>query len=240
VTSQPDLPDLGGGPAFEHALLARAFHLLLDDGRPVSAARLAEAVVGDLDRVAGTLALLDRQGRIRRDQTGAVTGSHGLSLTPTSHELILEHRNGQARRYWTWCAWDAVGILAALDASGQIRSTSPSSGAPIQLDFHHGQPRDLDPELVVFFADTDCCAPASGADDGSDCCGSGSVIDQWCPLVNFFEHADAAQAWAAEHGVRGTAVPLVEATEKGKTAWLRWIADSDQPSEPPDQAGSQP
>lgn len=82
MTSQSDLPDLGGGPAFEHAILASAFHLLLDDGQPVSSARLAELVAGALDRVAGTLARLDRQGRVRRDQTGAVTGSHGLSLTP--------------------------------------------------------------------------------------------------------------------------------------------------------------
>jgi hypothetical protein len=63
VTRQPELPDLGGGPAFEHAILAGAFHLLLDDGRPISMVRLAEAVVGDLDRVEDTLALLDRQGR---------------------------------------------------------------------------------------------------------------------------------------------------------------------------------
>jgi hypothetical protein len=166
-----------------------------------------------------------------------VSGSHGLSLTPTPHALLLEHHNRRERRYWTWCAWDAVGILAALDASGRIRSTSPSSGAPIQLDFHHGHPRDPEPGLVVFFADTDCCTPANGADDDPDCCGSGSVIDEWCPLVNFFEHADAAHAWAAEHGVRGTAVPLAEATDQGRTAWRRWIVDHDQPAK---QVGSQP
>src|SRR6266536_3608411 len=116
MTREPNLPDLGGGPAFEHTLLARAFHLLLDDHRPVSAARVAQA-----------LASLDRQGRLRRDPAGAVSGSHGLSLTPTAHELLLEHPAGRERQYWTWCAWDAVGILAALDASGRIRSTSPSS-----------------------------------------------------------------------------------------------------------------
>jgi Alkylmercury lyase len=230
VTNQPDLPDLGGGPAFEHALLARAFHLLLDDHRPVRAARLAEALACDPDRVEQALALLDGQGRLRRDPAGAVTGSHGLSLTPTPHELILDHHTEAERRYWTWCAWDAVGILAALDASGRIRSTSPSSGAPIQLEFRHGQPRDPEPGLVVFFADVDCRPSAGGADDDPQCCGSGSVIDDWCPLVNFFEQANAAEAWASEHGVRGSAVPLSEATDRGKAAWRRWIADQDQPA----------
>ncbi len=213
MTSQPDFPDLGGGPAFEHALLARAFHLLLDDGRPVSRARLAQALA-----------------------------SEPKPVTPTPHELTLEQKPGQERRYWTWCAWDAVGILAALDASGRIRSTSPSSGRPIQLAFHHGGPQRADPDLVVFFADTDCCAPATNTRD-SGCCGSGSVIDQWCPLVNFFEHADAAQAWAASHGVRGTTVPLAEAASQGKAAWRRWVGDHDQPSEPSeptDQVGSRP
>jgi alkylmercury lyase len=238
MSGQPDLPDLGSGPAFEHALLARGFHLLLDDGRPVSPAWLAEALASEPERIERTLTLLDRQGRIQRDQTGAVTGSHGLSLTPTAHELTLEQGSGKERRYWTWCAWDAVGILAALAASGRIRSTSPASGAPIQLDFHHGSPRQADPDLVVFLADTDCCTPAADFGDGS--CASGSVIDDWCPLVNFFEHADAARAWAAERGVRGTAVALAEATDQGKAAWRRWITDRDEPAEPANQVGSQP
>jgi alkylmercury lyase len=204
MTPQPDLtPDLGSGPALEQALLATAFRLLLADGGPVSPARLAEALAGDPERVARTLARLDQHGRLRRTSGGAVTGSHGLSVTPTSHELLLEREQGGERRYWTWCAWDAVGILAALGASGRVRSNSPSAGQPIEIDFADGWPADASPELAVFFADTDC---------------RDSVIDQWCPLVNFYEHAEAARAWAAEHGVRGTPVPLAEATRLGKEA----------------------
>ncbi len=221
MTRQPDLtPELGSGTAFEHALLATAFRLLLAEARPVSPARLAQALGSDPARIQRTLARLDQQGRTRRDPTGAVTGSHGLSVTPTRHELLLE----QERRYWTWCAWDAVGILAALEAGGRIRSTSPASGAPIELDFHHGSPRRADPALVVFFADTDRCTAAADAHADAACCTSvASVVDDWCPLVNFFGCADAAQAWAAEHGVRGTAVSLAEATRRGKAAWTQWV-----------------
>jgi hypothetical protein len=240
MTRQPDLPDLGGGPALEHALLARAFHLLLDDRRPVSMTRLAQALASEPDQVERTLARLDRLGRIQRDQTGAVTGSHGLSLTPTPHELVVEDEFGHEWRYWTWCAWDAVGILSALDASGRIRSTSPSSGAPIQLDFHHGSPQRADPDLVVFFA-TPTVAPKPPTPATIRAAQArGSVIDEWCPLVNFFERADVAQAWAAKHAVRGTAVPLAEATNQGKAAWRRWIADHAQPAEPIDPVESQP
>jgi len=103
MTRQPDLtPDLGSGSVFEQALLATAFRLLLADGRPVSPARLAEALAGDPERVEQTLARLDQHGRLRRDPAGAVTGSHGLSVTPTSHELVLEQEQGRERRYWTW------------------------------------------------------------------------------------------------------------------------------------------
>jgi hypothetical protein len=75
----PDLPDLDSGTAFEHDLLATAFRLLLADGQPVRAPRLAEALTSDPDRVERTLARLDSQGRIRQDQTGAVTGSGGAT-----------------------------------------------------------------------------------------------------------------------------------------------------------------
>jgi alkylmercury lyase len=204
-------PDLGSGTALEHALLATAFRLLLADARPASPAQLAAALASDPDQVARTLARLDQQSRVRLDPGGAVAGSHGLSVTPTRHELLLQEEAGERRRFWTWCAWDAVGILAALGASGRVRSTSPSSGAPVEVTFDRGGLSRADPALVVFFADADCC-------------GSDSVIDEWCPLVNFFEHADAARAWAAKRGVGGTAVPLAEATERGKDAWTRWVA----------------
>ena len=168
MTRQPALPDLGSDAVFEHTLLATAFHLLLADARPVSPARLAAALPGDPARVERTPVPLDRHGRLHRDPERGVTGSHGLSATPTRHELLLlDHE--QERRYWTWCAWDAVGILAALGASGRVRSTSRSSGAPIELVFHQGSPRRADPELVVFVADTDCGTPATDTDATGSC-----------------------------------------------------------------------
>ena len=62
------------------------------------------------------------------------------------------------------------------------------------------------------------------------------MVDDWCPMVNFFEHAEAAQAWADEHRVSGTAVPLAQAADQGKVAWRRWIADHDH-GQPSDQVG---
>jgi hypothetical protein len=51
-----------------------------------------------------------------------------------------------------------------------------------------------------------------------------SLVDDWCPLVNFFEHRQAAVAWAAERGVTGTAVPLQQAVKAGAAAWRSQLA----------------
>jgi len=54
-----------------------------------------------LDRLAGA-------GRILREGAGEVIGSAGLSVVPGRHEIELE-----ARRFWTWCAYDSWFPLVA-------------------------------------------------------------------------------------------------------------------------------
>src|SRR2546426_98546 len=78
----------------------------------------------------------------------------------------------------TWCAYDVVGIFGALRASGEARSTSPSSGTALEVHFQDGRP--LAAELVLFrpdLAHLSCCR---------------SVYDEWCPNSNFFESEEAA------------------------------------------------
>ena len=180
----------------EGPLLAAAFRLLLAQGRPVSVERLAAALGRDAEPVEQALDRLARAGRTRRNQAGEVTGSLGLSVEPTAHELTVE-----GARRWTWCAYDAVGILAALGASGRVRSRSPHTQAPIEFAVH--QDRPAAGSQVVFLAQGPCV----------------SVVDDWCPLVNFFEDPDTAAAWAAQHGITGTAVPLLQAAATGAAAW---------------------
>jgi hypothetical protein len=164
--------EFGARDDAEGRLLAEAFHLLLAEGHPVTVERLAAALDRDAQSVAAVLGRLERAGRIRRNPAGAVTGSLGLSVEPTAHELIVE-----GARRWTWCAYDAVGILAALGAGGQVRSRDPHTGAPIQFGVHHGRPA-ADSEVVVFLAQGPCV----------------SVVDDWCPLVNFFQDRETVAA----------------------------------------------
>jgi hypothetical protein len=187
-------------PLDDQALLARAFWLLLDQGRPVEVGALADALQREPAAVAAAVDRLAEAGLTRRDPVGRLLGSHGLSVTPTRHELTVD-----GTRRWTWCAYDAVGILGALAADGQVRSRSPHSGTPIELGFHGGRPAAT--EAVVFLAEGPCR----------------SVIDDWCPLVNLFEDDQAATAWARQHGIAGAARPVAQATRLGTAAWRAYL-----------------
>jgi alkylmercury lyase len=187
-------------PLDDQALLACAFWLLLDHGRPVEVGALAAALQREPAAVAAVVDRLAQVGQARRDPAGRLLGSHGLSVTPTQHELLID-----GKRRWTWCAYDAVGILGALEADGRVRSRSPHSGTPIELGFHGGWPDAT--EAVVFLAEGPCR----------------SVIEDWCPLVNLFEDDQAAIAWARQHGIAGAARPVAQATRLGTAAWRAYL-----------------
>jgi hypothetical protein len=194
MTDIPQNLPLAEQPLDDQALLARAFWLLLDHGRPVEVGALAGALQREPAAVAAAVDRLEQAGLTRRDPAGRLLGSHGLSVVPTHHELLI---NGRGR--WTWCAYDAVGILGALEADGRVRSRSPHSGTLIELTFDAGQPGAT--EAVVFLAEGPCR----------------SVIDDWCPLVNLFEHDQAAAAWARQHGISGAAQPVSAPPPGGPT-----------------------
>jgi Alkylmercury lyase len=101
------------------------------------------------------------------------------------------------------------------------------SGTLIELTFDAGQPAATD--AVVFMAEEPCR----------------SVIDDWCPLVNLFEHDQAAAAWARQHGISGAARPVAQATRVGAAAWRAYLwpgatpAGCCPPGDPPTPADAE-
>ena len=55
------------------------------------------------------------------------------------------------------------------------------------------------------------------------------MIDDWCPLVNLFEHGQAAAAWAWRHGISGAARPVAQATRVGAVAWQAYLWPGPRP-----------
>lgn len=174
-----------------------AFRRLLHTGTPVAPEQLADDLgTTDVRTVVDELA---GQGRIRLDAEGRIVGSAGLSVRPDRHKIDLD-----GRRFWTWCAYDYLGIFAALGASGEARSASPD-GQHYQIRFDAGQPEPA--PVVLFLPD----------DDYAACCTS--MYEQWCPNSNMFGDTAAATSWASEHSVTGQVLTLPQAAERGAARW---------------------
>jgi len=176
---------------------AAAFHLLLETGRAVSAAQIAAELKAAPSAVEGELQRLDAAGRIRLSAEGHVLGSAGLSVAPAAHELWLG-----SRRFWTWCAYDVVGIVGTLGVDARSLSRSPATGAPIRLQFAAGQPPAT--PVVVFFPDDR---------------GATRTVDEWCCNANFFETREAALSWSAQRQMEGEVIELDEARRRGLANW---------------------
>jgi alkylmercury lyase len=176
-----------------------AFRRLLHTGQPTTAAQLAEDLHQSEPATQHAVEVLHEQGQLRLDTDGRIIGSAGLSIQPDRHEITLD-----GRQFWTWCAYDIFGIFAALAATGHARTVIPDTGQPVQLDFRNGQPH---PAPFVLFV----------PDDDPTCCTN--AYQQWCPHSNLFHTAEAAIAWADEHGVTGDVLTLTDAANRGGRAW---------------------
>jgi len=176
---------------------AAAFRLLLETGRAVSAAQIAAELKAAPSAVEGELHRLDGAGWIRLSAEGHVLGSAGLSVAPAAHELWLG-----SRRFWTWCAYDVVGIVGTLGVDARSLSRSPATGAPIRLQFAAGQPPAT--PVVVFFPDDR---------------GATRTVDEWCCNANFFETREAALSWSAQRQMEGEVIELDEARRRGLANW---------------------
>ncbi len=177
---------------------AWSFRLLLDKGRPIADSELVLASGLTEEEVREEAASIAGEGRLTRDDSGRIIGSAGLTVVPTAHSLVIA---GQQR--WTWCAVDAVGIMTALQATGEITSADFSTGDPITLSFTDGHAEATD--VVVFVA----------AEGGDDC----YVVDEWCPTVNFFVDRPTAEAWAARHEPPGEIADIGTVAEASADGW---------------------
>lgn len=183
----------------QQVVLATAFRRLLDAPEPVPPERIAETLGCDVAEVVAALDPLDAAGRTKRDASGGVLASLGLTLTHTRHTITID---GVRRN--TWCALDAVGILGALTADGAIQSLNPAAGREFQVTFRRGRPHGHDPAWVLFVAESQPVA---------------SVVEQWCPLVNFFPTESSALSWAGAAHVKGGCFTLEDATDLGTELW---------------------
>lgn len=142
--------------------------------------------------------LLDR-GLATADETGRLTGSHGLSLSPSDHRVTFE----VGQRY-VWCAVDAVGIPAALAVDAEVESRCFHCRQPVALTIKGGEPQGPAADSLRIGL----------AVAGS----SGRVNEDVCPMINFFCSDEHARAWAASVANAG-GLTIAQAAEMGRRGW---------------------
>jgi alkylmercury lyase len=193
------------GPGGELALdpgvvtaLRRAGFSAIRGGEPVTMGELATlAGVGRKDAIVVAAALVER-GTATVDGRGRLDGIAGLTLRPSRHGI---EKDGE--RLHTWCAFDAVGIPAALGWTAAAVTHCGHCGAELRVSLETGVPA-VAPERWGWLPPAEC----------------EHVLRDFCIAADLYcsrQHLDAWQVGAGDPP--GRAVPLQELAETGRQAW---------------------
>lgn len=186
--------------ATQKAIRSAAFLQILDTGQPATIKTIAEATQLPEPVVTDVVEAFTERGMAQIGD-GQVLGIAGLSVKATRHTIALP----QGER-WTWCALDGVGIVGAT-GSGTIISQTPHGDVSLTLDNGVFRPEGM----AIFIADG---------------YGMTSSVSQWCPLVDFFPNAAAADVWGSRNGVAGRGVPVAHLATLAAARWRAIIEAS--------------
>lgn len=186
---------LEGGDRLALELRELAFGLLLGSREPVEPRQLAALLHEDESRVAAALDQMADNGRIDRDPEGRVVGSAGLTLAAGPHGLELAGHG-----FRTWCAFDALGIPAALASDARVESRCAVCGWTTRLEVQAGRPVG-EPSARPWLS-----------------AGSSDMRADFCTPTVLLCSGDHAAVWAERQADHGSVLTLREADE-GARAW---------------------
>ncbi|KAI7975929.1 hypothetical protein EIK77_002489 [Talaromyces pinophilus] len=189
------------GNALEEQIRAAAFRSLVNTGQRVAVDALAAIIKVESGTIRDRVEKIHQGGHLQLDSEGFIVGAVGLSISPTRHEISID-----GRRFCTWCALDVLGVFGALNASGFVKSSEPSSNNAITVEFVKGIP--INPDVVVFLADLSTDT---------------SVRCDWCPKVNFFSSRSSAESWVQANAANGSIVSVDHLAPVAREAWSRLI-----------------
>ena len=88
----------------------------------------------DVDATQDDYRRLERAHALFLDADGAIVMASPFSGVPTAYTAEADGRSWAAN-----CAWDGLGILAALGRDGAVQTTCSDCGEPLALDIRGGQ-----------------------------------------------------------------------------------------------------
>lgn len=101
-----------------------------DTGRRPSPEEVAELAGSDVGSVLGAYARLRAQRVLVLEADGSsIRMAPPFSGVPTQHVVTVE-----GKQYFANCAWDALGVPAALHQPGEVHSRCGQSGEPLHLE----------------------------------------------------------------------------------------------------------
>jgi alkylmercury lyase len=144
------------------------------------------------------LADLERHGRLELDRDQRIVGIHGVTQRHTRHRV--EHAGGTN---YTWCAFDAVGIPAALEINATATTDCPTCGLELRVHILEGEPA---PALAyVLWLPTAQCE---------------HLMNDFCSSANLFCSEQHVDEWVATGGnPAGSMITLADAAELGRRTW---------------------
>jgi len=180
-----------------------AFSLLVRDGRPVAVGALVESSEADMDQstVADAVERLAARGYLDLDRSGAVVGAGGLTLGPAPHSLLLRGRD-----YRTWCAYDAIGIAAALGEAAAVSTRCGVCGRAIALPLPAGATAER-PERLWLSA------------------GGPRLRDDFCAPTVLLCSTEHAGTWSERQEGQGRILDLGTASRLGAGAWAGYARE---------------
>jgi len=106
--------------------------------------------VGPIEEVRSAWRRLHDEHALVLDPSGEeIRMANPFSAVPTAYRV-----EAAGRRWFGSCAWDAFGILAALESDGRIETACPDCGEMLALNVRGGRPDD---ETLLFH----CFVPAA-------------------------------------------------------------------------------
>ena len=151
----------GGGGLRSSAIIApmeerdvavrnRTYSLFVELGRTPSAAEVRPGTGLTADEVVDAWRRLhDAHSLVLNANTPEIRMLNPFSAVPTAHRI---HASG--RWWYASCAWDAIGVCAALHSDGRIETSCPDCGEALGFDVKDGAPSDAS---LLFH----CLVPAS-------------------------------------------------------------------------------
>ena len=100
-----------------------------ETGQAPTIAQVAERIGADLESVRSAYLRLREQRVLALDEDEAsIRMAPPFSGVPTQHAVVVD-----GRQYFANCAWDSLGIPAALQRPGEVHSRCEQSGEPFHL-----------------------------------------------------------------------------------------------------------